>query len=151
MLSRARDDVEAAIFELRELARGIHPTLLRDDGLEAAVEALARRTPMPVTVEGSPGDRLSDAVELAAYFVVAEALTNVVKHASASEATVRLAREARTLLVTVADDGVGGARASPDSGLAGLRDRLDALDATLTVASEPGHGTIVSARIPCRS
>ena len=151
VLSRARDDVEAAIAELRELARGIHPTLLRDDGLEAAVEALARRTPMPVAVEGSTGDRLSDAVELAAYFVVAEALTNVVKHASASEATVRLGRDAEMLLVTVTDDGVGGARASADSGLAGLRDRLDALDATLTVASEPGRGTIVSARIPCES
>jgi signal transduction histidine kinase len=150
-LSHAQDEIEEAIVELRELARGIHPTLLRDEGLEAAVEALARRTPLPVTVEGSLGDRLPDAVELAAYFLVSEALTNVVKHASASEATVRLGCEADTLRVVVADDGVGGARPAADSGLAGLRDRLEALDARLVVESEPGGGTTLSAEIPCGS
>src|SRR5439155_21637879 len=82
-LSRAQDEVEHAIAELRELARGIHPTLLRDEGLEAAVEALARRSPLPVTVHGAVIGRLPDPVEVAAYFVVSEALTNVVKHASA--------------------------------------------------------------------
>ena len=95
VLSRAQDEVEEAIAELRELARGIHPTLLREEGLEAAVEALARRTPLPVEVEASVGERLPDAVELAAYFLVSEALTNVVKHASASDATVRLVRGSR--------------------------------------------------------
>ncbi len=151
VLSSAQDEVEEAIAELRELARGIHPTLLREEGLEAAVEALARRTPLLVTVEGSVGDRLPDAVELAAYFLVSEALTNVVKHASASEATVRLEQEAGALRVTVADDGVGGARVAADSGLSGLRDRLEALDATLEVDSEQGCGTTLSAEIPCGS
>jgi signal transduction histidine kinase len=151
VLSSAQDEVEEAIAELRELARGIHPTLLREQGLEAAVEALARRAPLPVTMEGSVGERLPDAVELAAYFLVSEAVTNVVKHASASEATVRLEREADTLRVAVADDGIGGARAAADSGLAGLLDRLEALDATLVVESEPGCGTTLSAEIPCGS
>ena len=150
-LSRAQDEVEEAIAELRELARGIHPTLLRDEGLAAAIEALARRTPVPVTVEGSVEDRLPDAVELAAYFVVSEALTNVVKHASASEANVLLKREVGSLSVVVADDGVGGARAAADSGLAGLRDRLAALDAELVVESEPGRGTVIRTVIPCGS
>ena len=151
VLARAQDEVEEAIAELRELARGIHPTLLREEGLEAAVEAVARRTPLPVTVEGSVGDRLSDQVELAAYFLVSEALTNVVKHAAASEATVRFAREAGTLRVVVQDDGVGGARAAADSGLAGLRDRLEALDAKLVVESQPGCGTTIRTEIPCGS
>ena len=151
VLSRALDEVEEAIAELRELARGIHPTLLREEGLEAAVEALARRTPLPVTVEGSVGQRLPDPVELAAYFLVSEALTNVVKHASASEATVRLERDTGTLRVVVVDDGVGGARAAADSGLAGLRDRLEALDAKLVIESAPGRGTTIHTEIPCGS
>jgi signal transduction histidine kinase len=151
VLSRAQDEVEQAIAELRELARGIHPTLLRDEGLEAAVEALARRTPLPVTVRGTTRDRLPDPVELGAYFVVSEALTNVVKHASASEALVLLEPESDALRVTVRDDGVGGASIKADSGLAGLRDRLEALDATLVIESEPGQGTTVCAEIPCGS
>jgi signal transduction histidine kinase len=151
VLASAQDEVEEAIAELRELARGIHPTLLREEGLEAAVEALAGRTPLPVTVKGSVGDRLPDPVELAAYFLVSEALTNVVKHASASEATVRLRREPGTLQVAVVDDGVGGAHAAADSGLAGLRDRLEALDAKLVVESEPGRGTTIRTEIPCGS
>jgi signal transduction histidine kinase len=151
VLSRAQDDVEEAIAELRELARGIHPTLLREEGLKAAVEALARRTPLPVVVEGSVGDRLPDAVELAAYFLVSEALTNVVKHASASEVTVHLERKAGSLRVAVADDGVGGASTAPDSGLAGLQDRLAALNAKLVVDSERGGGTKIRTEIPCGS
>jgi signal transduction histidine kinase len=142
VLERARDEVDEAIAELRELARGIHPTLLREEGLLAAVEALARRTRLPVTVEGSAGDRLPDVVELAAYFLVSEALTNIVKHAEASQATLRVA---------VADTGVGGARATSDSGLAGLRDRLEVLDGTLRIESEPGAGTRISVEIPCGS
>jgi signal transduction histidine kinase len=151
VLSRAQDEVEEAIAELRELARGIHPTLLREEGLEAAVGALARRTPLPVEVEGSVGERLPDAVELGAYFLVSEALTNVVKHASASHATVRLERGSATLRVVVVDDGVGGARATPDSGLAGLQERLEALEAKLVVESEPGAGTTIHTEIPCGS
>jgi signal transduction histidine kinase len=100
-------------------------------------------------VEGSAGDRLPDAVELAAYFLVSEALTNVVKHAAASQATVRLERMGGTLRVDVADDGVGGARAAADSGLAGLRDRLEVLDARLIIESPRGAGTSISVEIPC--
>jgi signal transduction histidine kinase len=151
VLSGAQDDVEGALVELRELARGIHPALLRDEGLEAAVQALARRAPLPVTVHGTAGGRLSDPIELAAYFVVSEALTNVVKHASATEAAVLLEREAAALQVAVVDDGIGGARLTRGSGLAGLRDRLEALDATLTLESEAARGTTVGASIPCGS
>jgi signal transduction histidine kinase len=149
VLSSAQDEVEEAIGELRELARGIHPTLLREEGLDAAVSALARRAPLPVATHGSAGGRLPDAVELAAYFLVSEALTNVVKHASAKEASVRVERLAGTLSVSVKDDGAGGARPTAGSGLAGMRDRLEALDASLVVESRPGHGTTVRAEIPC--
>jgi signal transduction histidine kinase len=151
VLSRAQDEVEDAIAELRELARGIHPTLLRDEGLPPAVEALARRAPLPVTVDSTVRDRLPEAVELAAYFVVSEALTNIAKHASATEASVLLEREPATVRVTVVDDGTGGARVKPESGLAGLRDRLEALDATLSITSEAGLGTTVCAEFPCGS
>jgi predicted ATPase/class 3 adenylate cyclase/Tfp pilus assembly protein PilF len=143
--------LDAKDRELRELARGIHPTLLRDEGLGAAVEALARRTPLPVTMRCAVRDRLPDPVELAAYFVVAEALTNVVKHAAATEVSVLVEREPDALRVKVRDDGVGAARITADSGLAGLRDRLEALDATLAIESEPGRGTTVYADIPCGS
>jgi len=97
------------------------------------------------------GGRLSDPIELAAYFVVSEALTNVVKHASATEASVLLERETAALQVAVMDDGIGGAHVTPGSGLAGLRDRLEALDATLTLESEAARGTTVRASIPCGS
>ena len=151
ILSRAQDEIEQAIAELRELARGIHPTLLRDEGLETAVGALARRTPLPVTVQSTLRDRLPEPVELAAYFTVSEALTNVVKHASATQVTVTLELKAATLSVAVTDDGVGSARIAPGSGLAGLRDRLEALDATLSIETDAGRGTTVRARFPCGS
>jgi signal transduction histidine kinase len=149
VLSRAQDEVEQAITELRDLARGIHPTLLRDEGLQIAVEALARRASIPVTVHGAVHDRLPDPIELAAYFVVSEALTNVAKHASPTEASVTLVQESGVLRVTVTDDGIGGARITTASGLAGLRDRLDALDATLAIHSRPAQGTTVRAELPC--
>jgi len=150
-LHRAQDEVEQAIAELRELARGIHPTLLGDDGLDAAVGSLARRTPLPVSVHGSVAQPIPDTVELAAYFVVAEALTNVVKHASATEASVELDQHGGTLRLVVRDNGTGGAHIAPGSGLAGLRDRLDALDATLTIDSPAGGDTAVRAEFPCAS
>jgi signal transduction histidine kinase len=149
VLSRAQGEVEQAITELRDLARGIHPTLLRDEGLQTAVEALARRASIPVTVHGAVHGRLPDPIELAAYFVVSEALTNVAKHARATEASVVLDQEADVLCVTIVDDGVGGTRITPGSGLAGLRDRLDALDATLAIESRPGQGTTIRAELPC--
>jgi signal transduction histidine kinase len=151
VLTRAQVDIEHAIAELRELARGIHPTLLRDEGLTAAIAALARRAPLPVTVRSNVRERLPDPLELAAYFVISETLTNVVKHASASEASVTVEHEPTMLRVTVADNGVGGARIAPDAGLAGLRDRLEALDATLSIKSDAGEGTTVCALFPCAS
>ena len=153
VLSRAQNDVEQAIIELRELARGIHPTLLRDEGLQAAVEALARRAPVPVTVEGTVSGRLPEAVELAAYFLISEALTNVVKHASATGASVALTQQSDKLSVAVTDNGVGGAHieAASGSGLAGLRDRLEALEAGLSVTSVDGRGTTIRADFPCAS
>jgi signal transduction histidine kinase len=149
VLARAQDEVEEAIAELRELARGIHPTLLRDEGLPAAVEALARRAPFPVAVRGTPRERLPDPIELAAYYVVSEALTNVVKHAGATEATVVLEQTSDVLRLTVTDDGVGGACVTAGGGLAGLNDRLEALDATLSIESAAGQGTTIRAEFPC--
>jgi signal transduction histidine kinase len=149
VLTNAQGEVEEAIGELRELARGIHPTLLRQDGLDAAVAALARRASLPVTTHGSSGGRLPEAIELGAYLFVSEALTNVAKHASATAASVHLERHERTLSLRVSDNGLGGAVPTPQSGLAGLRDRLDALDASLVVDSPPGRGTTIRAEIPC--
>ena len=150
-LSRAQAEVEQAIAELRELARGIHPTLLRDGGLHAAVSALARRSPLPVTVEGAVPARVPESVELAGYFVIAEALTNVVKHAGATEASVSLEQLDGKLRITVMDNGIGGARVVGESGLAGLRDRLETLEGWLTIDSPAGQGTAVQAEVPCAS
>ena len=151
MLRRAQDDLEEALGELRALARGIHPTLLQEEGLDAALEALARRVPLPVSIEGSAGSRLTPAIELAAYFLTTEALTNTVKHAGASSAMVCLERSNGKLKVTVSDDGVGGAELAPSGGLSGLRDRVEALDGTLSVQSSQAGGTTVSAELPCGS
>jgi signal transduction histidine kinase len=150
-LAQAQDDVEQALLELREFARGIHSSILREDGLDAATEALARRAALPVVVIGEVGTRLPGAIELATYYFVSEALTNVAKHAQASQATVTLQREAGFLSVLVTDDGVGGADATRGSGIRGLADRLAALDGTLTITSDPGSGTLLSAKIPCES
>ena len=147
----AQDDLEQAIAELRQLARGIHPTLLREDGLDAALDGLAGRTPVPVRVEGSIGVRLAPAVELAAYFVACEALTNVVKHAHANAATVHVAHVGGVLSLSVTDDGDGGAHSAIGGGLAGLRDRVEALDGTLRAENDPAGGTTICAEIPCAS
>jgi signal transduction histidine kinase len=138
-----------ALSELRELARGIHPAILTDRGLGPAIEALASRVPVPVTSEVEVKDRLSGPIEAAAYFVVAEALTNIVKYARATQAHVEIRREGDIVSVSVVDDGVGGARIGAGSGLRGLQDRLAALDGTLTVESPRSGGTRLSARIPC--
>jgi signal transduction histidine kinase len=149
LLDEARGELGLALEELRELARGIHPAVLTDRGLPAAVEALAARAPVPVDVEGMPSDRLPAAVEAAAYFVVAESLTNVAKYAHAEHAIVRVGREDGYAVVEVSDDGVGGADPTAGSGLRGLADRLAALDGRLEVQSPPGGGTVVRANIPC--
>jgi signal transduction histidine kinase len=149
ILSDAAEELDGALEELRELARGIHPAVLSDRGLDAALEALAHRSPVPVELEATPGVRLPEAVELAAYFVVAEALTNMAKYASATRATVRAIRENGHVVVEVADDGVGGADPGKGSGLNGLADRLCAVDGRLEVMDGRRGGTVVRADIPC--
>jgi signal transduction histidine kinase len=136
----------SAIDELRELSHGIHPAILTNGGLAAAVEVLADRAPVPVQIE-IPPERYPPAVESAAYFVLAEALTNIAKHARASTAWVTVAVEGRTLVLEVRDDGVGGA-ATHGHGVVGMQDRLAALDGRLLVISPLGGGTIVAATIP---
>jgi signal transduction histidine kinase len=149
MLDAAEGELEAALEELRELARGIHPAVLSDRGLGPALEALAHRAPLPVSIEGCASDGLPEAVQLAAYYVVAEALTNVAKYADANHATVSLERHNGRLVVEIEDDGVGGADPARGSGLQGLADRLSGLDGRLEVDSRPGEGTTVRAKIPC--
>jgi PAS domain S-box-containing protein len=147
ILAGAREELTHALEDLRELARGIHPAVLTDRGLGAAVDALVARSPLPVEADIEPVP-LPPAVEAAAYYVVAEALTNVVKYAQASSAVVRIARENGMLAVTVGDDGIGGADPAGGSGLRGLADRVAALDGSLSVASPQGGGTAVRAEIP---
>ncbi len=149
LLSEAADELTSALRELRELARGLHPAILVDEGLGAAVEALADRSAVPVTVTGEIHGRLPAPVEAAAYYVVSESLANVSKYAKASSVTVHVARDEHRLVVDVTDDGSGGAKARPGSGLEGLADRLAALDGQLTVESHPMRGTRVSASLPC--
>jgi signal transduction histidine kinase len=151
MLDAAREELGQALEELRELARGIHPAILTDRGLAAALQALADRTPLPVAVDAVPEERLPPPVEAAAYFVVAESLTNVARYAQASHASVRVARDDGYVAVEVQDDGVGGADLARGTGLRGLADRLAALDGRLRVHSPPGWGTLVRADIPCAS
>jgi signal transduction histidine kinase len=148
LIAQAREEAQLAINELRELARGIHPALLNDRGLAAALEALATRAPVPVQVSGVPADRLEQTVEACAYFVTAEALTNVAKYANASEAFVHLSLEDGCLRLQVRDNGVGGADLSTGSGLRGLRDRVEALDGRLELDSPPGGGTTLTVEIP---
>ena len=149
LLASAGSELDSALAELRELARGIHPAVLTDRGLATALETLANRAPVPVEVGELPDERLPEAVELAAYFVVAEALTNVAKYSEASHATVQVERENGRLVVEVADDGVGGADPGRGTGLRGLADRLAVLEGRLDVESAHGQGTTITARIPC--
>jgi PAS domain S-box-containing protein len=148
VLSSAGEELAHALEELRELARGIHPAVLTDRGLNAALEGLAARTPLPVELSLLP-ERLPEPVEAAAYYVVAEAVANVVKHAEASSIAVRTAAVNGTVVVEVADDGVGGANAA-GSGLRGLADRVAVLDGRLRIESPADGGTRVVAEIPVR-
>ena len=142
------DKLATALAELRELARGIHPAVLSDHGLAPAIHVLVERTPISVECDLAIEDRLPPPLEAAAYFVVAEGLTNVIKYANASKAHVSVRRRSGTLEVVVADDGVGGARIDAGSGLRGLSDRLGALEGQLELDSPLGEGTRLSARIP---
>jgi signal transduction histidine kinase len=148
ILDAASEELARALEELRELARGIHPAILSDRGLVPALEALAARAPVPVTLGDLEPDRLPPDVEAAAYYVVAESLTNVAKYAGATAARVRVERRNGVAVVEVADDGVGGADPSLGTGLRGLADRVEALDGHLSVTSSAGRGTTVRAEIP---
>ena len=148
-LERALLELNAAHEELRELARGLHPQILTVRGLAAAVRGLANRAPLPVTVVTTDDTtRWPPAIESAAYYVVAEGLTNVIKYSGATSATIRVRPVGDVLTVDVADDGRGGAQASEGSGLGGLKDRVEALDGTFVVESVPGAGTRVRAEFP---
>jgi signal transduction histidine kinase len=148
LVGEAHEEAKRALAELRDLARGIHPAVLADRGLDAAISALAARSPVPVGVEVVT-ERLPGPVESTAYFVVAEALTNAAKHARAGEITVRIARRDDLLVVEVTDDGAGGADPARGSGLRGLAHRVAALDGRLTVTSPPGGPTVVRAELAC--
>ena len=147
LLSRARGELLLAMNELREIARGLHPAVLTDRGIAAALEALAARVPLPVTLDLCV-TRLPQPIEVAAYYVAAEALTNVVKHARAESALVRLSRREGLAIVEVADDGAGGADAALGSGLRGLQDRVEAVNGRLHICSPPGGGTRIRATLP---
>jgi signal transduction histidine kinase len=151
LVAEAHEESKLALAELRDLARGIHPAILTERGLGPAIEELASRAPLPVTVEEVPDGRLPPSAEAAAYFVVAECLANVAKYAQAGEATVRARREVGRIVVEVSDDGIGGADPANGSGLRGLADRVEALDGALTVRSIAGVGTTVRAEIPLTS
>jgi signal transduction histidine kinase len=149
LLDEAMEELAAATGELRELARGIHPVVLSDRGLAAALGGLAERSPVPVRIVETPDERLPAPVESATYFVVAEALTNVARYADARGATVRVGRVDGFVEVEIRDDGVGGADPGAGTGLRGLEDRVAALDGSFGVRSSAGAGTTVEARIPC--
>jgi signal transduction histidine kinase len=148
LLDRSREELDLALSELRELARGIHPAVLADRGLSAAVGALAERAPLPVEVREVPPERLPEHIELTAYFVISESLTNITKYAAASRAWVSVTQKNGRLLLEVGDDGVGGADVRRGTGLRGLADRLDAIEGRLYIESEPGRGTTVRATMP---
>jgi PAS domain S-box-containing protein len=147
-LANAGEELALALAELRELARGLHPAVLTDHGLRAAVEMLAGRAPVPVEIAAIPDERLPGPVEAAAYYLIAEALTNVTKYAQASTVRVRVAVSETSVLVEVSDDGVGGADPAAGSGLRGLADRVEALGGRLDVTSPAGAGTTLRAEIP---
>lgn len=151
LVGAAHDEAKQAIAELRDLVRGIHPAVLTDRGLDAATSALVARCPVPVHLHTELPRRLPQSLEATAYFVIAEALTNVAKHSHARTATVRLVERDGMLLVEVYDDGVGGADEAAGSGLRGLRDRVAGVEGRLRIASPLGGPTVLSVELPCGS
>jgi signal transduction histidine kinase len=151
MVAEAHEEAKAALRELRDLVRGIHPVILEDRGLDAALSAVVARSPVPVRLEVAVDERPPPAVESAAYFVVSEALANVAAHSGATEAAVAIARAGGRLVVEVRDDGAGGADPARGTGLEGLRTRVEALGGVLYVISPPGGPTTVLAELPCGS
>lgn len=154
LIDEAHSDAKQALAELRDLARGLHPAVLADRGLDAALSGLAARSPVPVTVEVDPGGgsgQPSQVVEAIAYFVVAEALTNVAKHSRANRAAVVVRRLDGLLRIVISDDGVGGASANRGTGLRGLADRVSGVDGRLFVDSPAGGPTVLTVELPCAS
>jgi signal transduction histidine kinase len=149
LLGQATDEARSVLTELRDLVRGIHPQVLTDLGLAAAIADLADCSPLAVTVDVEVPERLPAAIESAAYFVVAEALANVAKHAAATQAQVRGRVQGASLLVEIQDEGVGGADPDRGTGLTGLADRVAALDGTFTLTSPPGGPTVLRLDLPC--
>jgi signal transduction histidine kinase len=149
-VAKAYEELQLGLAELRDLAHGIHPAVLSERGLAAALESLARRSPVPVELRVTR-ERVAPEVESAIYFTVAEALTNVARHAQATRASVTVAIAHGGLTAVIADDGVGGARPSPGSGLSGLADRLDAIGGALSIESPRGGPTSIRASVgSCR-
>lgn len=149
LIEESHERAKRAMTEMRELVRGIHPAVLTDRGLDAAVSAVASRSPIPVDVAVHLHERLSEEVEGTAYFVVVEALTNVAKHSGATRARVSIQRDGNWLRITVTDNGRGGADPERGTGMRGLRDRIYALEGTFAFASPPGNGTRIIVEIPC--
>jgi signal transduction histidine kinase len=147
-LANVADELAAATDDLRELSHGIHPAILSEGGLVPALKTLARRSVVPVELEVDGPARLPEQVEVAAYYVVSEALTNTAKHARASVVQVEIRARADSLRLSVRDDGVGGATPGRGSGLVGLTDRIQALGGTITVTSPPGDGTELLVDLP---
>lgn len=149
VIDEAHREAKAAIQELSDLVRGLHPAVLEDRGLDAALSGLAERAPLPVRVRVDVTARPAPAIEAVAYFVVSEALANVVKHAQASRAEVAVERFGGILLVVVSDDGVGGADEAGGTGLAGLAKRVASVDGTFSISSPVGGPTVVTVELPC--
>jgi signal transduction histidine kinase len=149
LIEEAHSEAMQAIAEIRDLTRGLHPPVLTDRGLDAAISAVAARSPVPVRVKVDVDPRPSLTVESIAYFVVTEGLTNVAKHASAAHAWVTITRRGNHLTIEVGDDGQGGARAEAGSGIRGLGDRVAGVDGHLTIVSPSGRGTLLIAEVPC--
>jgi signal transduction histidine kinase len=147
-LERVGRGLESVLEEVREFSRGLHPALLANGGLQPAIRALARRSPIPVELDVDVAGRPPEAIEIATYYVVSEALTNAAKHSEASLVTVTVATVDRALRTTISDDGVGGAHAAGGSGLIGLIDRVEALGGRLALDSPPGRGTAISIELP---
>jgi PAS domain S-box-containing protein len=148
-LEDVRAELQLALAELRDLARGIHPAVLNEQGLRNALESLTLRSPLPAQILSCPPDRLAPTIETGIYYLVAEALTNAIKHADASAVTIAVSDEAGTLAVEVRDDGRGGAAIDAGTGLRGLADRVASLGGHLSVVSPAGRGTRVKAELPC--
>jgi signal transduction histidine kinase len=148
LLNSAIGEAQGALVDLRELARGLHPEILTQDGLDAALRTLADRSPLPVHADLSVSTRLDPGVEGCAYFVCSEAFANIDKYAHATKVGLRIGLSAGHLVMTVSDDGVGGAHLGNGSGLIGLRDRVQALGGVLAVDSAPGQGTTIEMRLP---